>query len=55
MAETGNAKLSLMAGTRDNFELTLVVTGRVRGVVAEEGYMQYKFRQCQSKLVVNKR
>ena len=55
VAETGNAKWSLKAGTRDNFEPTLVVTGHVRGVVAEEGYVRYKFRRCQAKLVVNKR
>ena len=34
VAATGNAKWSLRAGTRDNFEPTLVVAGRVRGVVA---------------------
>ena len=55
MVETGNAKWSLKAGTRDNFEPTLVVAVCVRGVVAEEGYVQYKFRRCQPKLVVNKR
>ena len=55
VAETGNAKWSLKAGTHDKFEPTLVVAGRVRGVVAEEGYVQYKFCQCQAKLVVNKR
>ena len=37
VAETGNAKWSLKAGTCDNFERTLVVAGRVRGVVVEEG------------------
>ena len=55
VAETSNAKWSLKAGTHDYFEPTLVVAGRVRGVVAEEGYMQYKFCWCQAKLVVNKR
>ena len=55
VAETGNAKWSLKAGTHDNFEPTLVVAGRVRGVVAEECYVQCKFRWCQAKLVVNKR
>ena len=43
VAETDNAKWSLKAWTRDHFEPTLVVAGRVRGVVAEEGYVQYKF------------
>ena len=57
VVETGSAKWSLKAGTHDNFEptCTLVVACRVRGVVAEEGYVQYKFRRCQAKLVVNKR
>ena len=55
VAETGNAKWLLKAGTRDNFEPTLVVAACVRGVVAEEGYVQYKFCWCQAKLVVNKR
>ena len=49
-----HAKWSLKAGTPDNFETTLVVAGCVRGVVAEEGYVQYKFRWYQAKLVVNK-
>ena len=55
VAETGNAKWSLKVGTCDNFEPTLVVASHVRGVVAEEGYVQYKFRRCQAKVVVNKR
>ena len=55
VAEARNAKWSLKAGTRDNFEPTLVVAGYVRGVVVEEGYVQYKFCRCQAKLVVNKR
>ena len=55
VAETGNAKWSRKVGTHDNYEPTLVVAGRVRGVVAKKGYVQYKFHRCQAKLVVNKR